>query len=185
MIRVLRFATVDRLYALTHGALYQFDRNPPGTGAWAPQVPVPASATAPPPPGVHIFMRPAPVPLPLPWPVAGANLPDWGAYNDLAIHNPAAGPRSSLYLATSHPLEPLWWFDGQNPGQWHPARLGTDMPPAPPLPAVVTVPGEWSTGGLATSGESSSGSDAAGGVTPGAGAAGGGVPAGPIALCPG
>jgi hypothetical protein len=132
-IRVLRWASPDRVYALTRGAIYQFDRNPPTTGAWT------AMAAAAPQLPVQLGIRQAPA-APLGWPVAGPNPPDRGAYNDLAIHNAATGPRGSLYLATSHPREPLWWFDGQNPGQWFPARLGSTDPPAPPLPATVPVP---------------------------------------------
>jgi hypothetical protein len=132
-IRVLRWAGPDRIYALMRGAIYQFDRNPPGNGAWTPM-----AAAAPQLP-VLLGLRTAP-PAALGWPVAGASPPDRGAYNDLAVHDPTAGPRGSLYLATSHPREPVWWFDGQNPGQWHPARLGTTVPPVPPLPATVPVP---------------------------------------------
>jgi len=132
-VRVVRWAGPDRIYAVTRGAIYQFDRSPPTTGPWTPM-----AAAAPQLP-VLLGMRPAPA-APLAWPVAGAAPPDLGAYNDLAVHNPAAGPRGSLYLATSHPLEPLWWFDGQNPGQWFPARLGTDVPPGPAAPLPATVP---------------------------------------------
>ncbi len=132
-IRVVRWAGPDRVYAVTCGAVYQFDRNPPATGPWTPM-----AAAAPQLPAL-LAMRPA-VAAPLAWPMVGANPPDRGAYNDLAVHNPAAGPRGSLYLATSHPLEPLWWFDGQNPGQWFPARLGTDVPPVPAAPLPATVP---------------------------------------------
>jgi hypothetical protein len=124
-IRALRWAGPDRLYAVLPGAIYRLDRNPPTVGAWAT---------------TNIVTRPAPplVAAPPPWPLAGANLPDAGALNDLAVHNPAAGAHGSFYVATSHPLEPVWWFDGA--GQWHPARLGTTDPPAPPLPAVPPLP---------------------------------------------
>ena len=135
-IRVLRWSGPDRVYALMRSAIYRFDRNPPTTGAWTPQLPAPPAVGAAAPPGVHIAMRVTPAAA-LGWPVAGANPPDRGTYNDLAVHSHAAG---SLYLATSHPREPLWWFDGQNPGQWFPARLGTTDPPVPPLPATVPVP---------------------------------------------
>ena len=124
-IRSVRWAGPDRLYVVLPGAIYRLDRNPPTVGAWA--------TTA-------IVTRPAPPAIPplLPWPVAGANLPDIGAMNDLAPHNPAAGPHGSFYVAMSHPLEPIWWFDGT--GVWHPARLGTINPPAPPLPALIPMP---------------------------------------------
>jgi hypothetical protein len=58
--------------------------------------------------------------------------------NDLAVHDASAGPHGSFYVATSHPLEPVWWFDGV--GRLHPARLGTPVPPAAPVPAVPTLP---------------------------------------------
>ena len=56
------------------------------------------------------------------------------------MHDRTAGPHGSFYVATSHPLEPLWWFDGT--GVWFPSGLGT-LPPAGPgvrVPAYsVTV----------------------------------------------
>jgi hypothetical protein len=64
------------------------------------------------------------VPVAPAWAAAGAaNQPDTGALNDLAPHDPTAGPHGSFYVATSHPLEPIWWFDGN--ALWQPARLGT------------------------------------------------------------
>ncbi|KPV48005.1 hypothetical protein SE17_40395, partial [Kouleothrix aurantiaca] len=109
-IRVLRWGSQDRLYAVLPGAIYRLDRNPPINGAWAT---------------TNIVTRPAPpvVAAAQPWPMPGANLPDSGALNDLAVHNAAAGAHGSFYVATSHPLEPIWWFDGV--GRWFPARLGT------------------------------------------------------------
>lgn len=126
-VHALRWGTPDRLYVMYRGAIYRLDRNPPTNGAWNP---------------TPINIRPAPpaVAAPLPWPVAAASLPAQGALNDLAVHDPAAGPDGSLYVATSHPLEPVWWYDGN--GRWHPARLGTDPPPAPPIPATVTMPAD-------------------------------------------
>lgn len=126
-VRALRWAGPDRLYVMLRGAVYRLDRNPPTNGAWVL---------------TPINVRPAPpaVAAPLPWPVAGPSLPDTGALNDLAVHNPAAGADGSLYVATSHPLEPVWWYDGA--GAWHPARLGTDPPPGPPVPATPTMPAD-------------------------------------------
>ena len=67
-------------------------------------------------------------------------IPPEGMLNDLAVHDQTAGPHGSFYVATSHPLEPLWWFDGT--GTWFPSELGT-LPPAGPgvrVPAYsVTV----------------------------------------------
>ena len=65
--------------------------------------------------------------------VSGPVIPPEGMLNDLAVHDQTAGPHGSFYVATSHPLEPLWWFDGT--GTWFPSQLGT-LPPAE-LGAVV------------------------------------------------
>lgn len=131
-VRALRWGTPDKLYVLMRGAIHRIDRNT-ATGTW-----------------IHspIHIRPAPpaVAAPLAWPVAGPSLPDTGALNDLAVHDPAAGNPNplnadgSFYVATSHPLEPVWWYDGA--GAWHPARLGTTDPPAPPVPATVAMPAD-------------------------------------------
>ncbi len=124
-IRVLRWGSQDRLYVVLPGAIYRLDRNPPINGAWAT---------------TNIVTRPAPpvVAAAQPWPMPGANLPDSGALNDLAVHNAAAGAHGSFYVATSHPLEPIWWFDGV--GRWFPARLGTTNPPAGPIPPAPPIP---------------------------------------------
>ncbi|CCK31821.1 hypothetical protein BN159_7442 [Streptomyces davaonensis JCM 4913] len=125
-IHALRWGGEDRLYVLQRGAVHRLDRNPALVGPWTLTT---------------IMTRPAPpvvAPAALPWPLAAATLPFAGALNDFAVHDPAAGPHGSLYVATSHPLEPLWWFDGN--ATWHPCRLGTLVPPAPPLPAVVPLP---------------------------------------------
>lgn len=114
-VRALRWSGPDRLYVLMQGALYRLDRTP-ATGTWT---------------RMTVVTRPAPpvVIPPLMWPSAAVTLPFIGSLNDLAVHIPSAGPHGSLYLATSHPLEPIWWFNGT--GEWHPARLGT-QPSAPP-----------------------------------------------------
>ena len=124
-VRAMRWAGPDRLCVLMHGAIYRLDRNPPTNGAWASTNIVTRTAA------------PAVAPPPA-WPVAAANLPDTGALNDLAIHNAGAGPHGSFYVATSHAQEPVWWFDGT--GQFHPVRLGTDVPPPPPVPGTPTMP---------------------------------------------
>ncbi len=126
-VRALRWGGPDRLYVMLRGAIYRLDRNPPTTGGWV-QTPI------------NVRPAPPPVVVPPPWPVAAASLPDAGALNDLAVHDPAAGPDGSLYVATSHPLEPIWWYDGN--GQWHPARLGSTDPPAPPLPPTPPLPAD-------------------------------------------
>ena len=61
--------------------------------------------------------------------VSGPAIPPEGALNDLAVHDPTAGPDGSFYVATSNPLEPLWWFDGT--GVWFPSGLGTLPPDGP------------------------------------------------------
>jgi hypothetical protein len=109
---------------LQRGAVHRLDRNPPLVGQWTrttilTRVAPPAVAAAP------------------PWPPAGAALPPIGAMNDLAVHNAAAGPHGSFYVATSHPLESLWWFDGT--ATWHPVRLGTPAA-APPAGAAIPIP---------------------------------------------
>jgi hypothetical protein len=118
-IRVLRWGSDHRLYALLPGAVYRLDRIP-ATGAWT---------------RTRIHQRPAmPLIFARPPPVAGANLPPDGTLNDLAVHDVTAGPNGSFYLGTSHPTEPVWWFDGANPGTWHPCGLGVLPPPAPAPP---------------------------------------------------
>jgi hypothetical protein len=118
-IRALRWATDHRLYAVMRGAVHRLDRIP-GTTNWA---------------RTRIGQRPA-VPLgPAPAPAAAADPPAEGAYNDLAVHDPGRAAHGSFYLATSHPTEPVWWFDGGAApgGRWHPAGLGV-------LAAVQPVP---------------------------------------------
>jgi hypothetical protein len=122
-IHILRWAGPDRLYVLQRGAVHRLDRNPPVTGQWTRTTILTRAA----PPAVAA----APV-----WPVAAAVLPPIGALNDLAVHVAAAGPHGSLYVATSHPLEPLWWFDGT--ATWHPSRLGT-QPTAPPAGGPIPI----------------------------------------------
>ena len=59
---------------------------------------------------------------------ARAGDPAGGMLNDLAVHDQTAGPHGSFYVATSHPLEPLWWFDRPLPS---PTGLGL-LPPGGP-----------------------------------------------------
>ena len=127
-IRALRWGGDHRLYALLPGAVYRFDRDP-ATMAWSRPV-------------TQIALRPAmPAVPPPPAAVAGPSLPPDGTLNDLAVHDVTAGPHGSFYLATSHPTEPVWWFDGT--GTWHPCGLGVLPPPggAPPgTPDGVRAP---------------------------------------------
>ena len=115
-IRAMRWQTPTRLLALTRGTLHALV-DPGAPGAWTPtqvatRMPVPVAG----------------VPAIAPAPAAAAGLPGFGEYNDLGVHDPAVG---SLYLATSHPLDPVWWWDGV--GQCHPTGLGT-------LPAGTRAP---------------------------------------------
>ena len=107
-IRALRWQTPLRLLAVTRGTVHALT-DPGAPGAWG-RTPV-ATRQAVPGGGV-------PAAVPAPAPIAGA-LPGFGEYNDLAVHDPVAG---SFYLATSHPLEPLWWWDG---ARCHPTGLGS------------------------------------------------------------
>jgi hypothetical protein len=106
-IHVLRWQSPTVLLAVTDGTVHSLT-DPGGTAAWAlAQV---ATRAALPVGGV---------PSPPPPPVAAASLPGFGRYNDLAVDPTVAG---AFYLATSHPLEPLWWWDG---AQCHPTTLGS------------------------------------------------------------
>jgi hypothetical protein len=126
-IRVLRWGTVDRLYVLMPGALYRFDRNE--AGKWN---------------RTRIEKRPTlPVGGTPPPAAAGRRLPPNGSMNDLAVHDVDAGPHGSFYVATSHPEEPLWWFDGTN--RFHPCGLGADGGMTAPGYAVVVDPDDAST----------------------------------------
>ncbi|MGZ6670760.1 MAG: hypothetical protein ACXVFM_00235 [Solirubrobacteraceae bacterium] len=121
-IRALRWGADHRLYALLPGAVYRLDRDP-GTMRWATPV-------------TRIVQRPAmPAVGGPPAAAAGPNLPPDGTLNDLAVHDATAGPHGSFYLATSHPTEPVWWFDGT--GTWHPAGLGVLAAVQPPPPGTT------------------------------------------------
>lgn len=115
-IRALRWAGEDRLYALMRGAVHRLDRNT-GNGRWT---------------RTRIYRRTAAGPV---IPVAvGPDLPREGALNDLAVHDPAAGPHGSFYLATANSVQPLWWFDGT--ATWHPCMLGDPLPGGPGVTAT-------------------------------------------------
>ncbi|WP_460458413.1 hypothetical protein [Angustibacter peucedani] len=118
-VRALRWRDDNRLIALTRGSLHQLT-HPGGPGAWAAAVV--ATRTAVPVAGV---------PAVVPAPAAGPGLPGFGEYNDVGVHDPATG---SCYLATSHPLDPVWWWDGV--GTCHPTTLGT-LPKGTRAPAYA------------------------------------------------
>ena len=125
-VRAMRWAGPDRLYVLMPGAAHRLDRNPANRAWRRTRILLRAVAAAP-----GAAAAPA---------VSGPVIPPEGMLNDLAVHDQTAGPHGSFYVATSHPLEPLWWFDGT--GTWFPSQLGT-LPPAGPgvrVPAYsVTV----------------------------------------------
>lgn len=117
-VRVLRWADEHRLYAVMPGAVHRLERNP-GNLSWQPVR--------------RIALRTATSPVA---PAVGPGLPRDGALNDLAVHLPREGTHGSFYLATSHPLEPVWWFDGTD--TWHPCTLGT-VPPGTRAAAYSVV----------------------------------------------
>ncbi len=120
-IRALRWRDTTRLLAVTRGSVHQVT-DPGGAGAWGAAV----VATRLPVPG-------AGVPAVVPAPAAAAGLPGFGEYNDVGVHDPGVG---SFYLATSHPLDPLWWWDGV--ATCHPTGLGT-LPAGTRAPAYAVV----------------------------------------------
>lgn len=119
-IRVLRWASPTVLFAVTEGTVHSLT-DPGGAAPWA----LAAVATR---PAVPVAGAPAVVPAP----VAGPNLPAYGAYNDLALDPTLPG---AFYLATGHPLEPVWWWDGAT---CHPTTLGT-LPAGTRSPAYSVV----------------------------------------------
>jgi hypothetical protein len=119
-IRVLRWQSPTVLLAVTEGAVHSLT-DPGAPGAWAL---APVATRAP----VPVGGPPAVVPAP----AAGPNLPAFGSYNDLAADPTLPG---AFYLATGHPLDPLWWWDGAT---CHPTTLGT-LPNGTRSPAYSVV----------------------------------------------
>jgi hypothetical protein len=119
-IRVLRWQSPTVLLAVTEGAVHSLT-DPGAPGAWvlaqvAARLPVPVGG----PPAV------------VPAPAVSPALPAFGSYNDLAVDPTLPG---AFYLATGHPLEPLWWWDG---ARCHPTTLGT-LPAGTRSPAYSVV----------------------------------------------
>ena len=107
-VRVLRWGDADRLYVVMPGAIYRLDRGDEASGS-----------------GTGIDKRPTlPVRARPPAGRAAARTCRRRLANDLAVHDVTAGPHGSFYVATSHPVEPVWWFDGK--GRFHPCGLGAD-----------------------------------------------------------
>jgi hypothetical protein len=107
-IRALRWADENRIYAVLPGAVYRLERDA-NTRRWTPR---PTTILT----RVAASGDPAPA-------VPGRTMPPHGALNDLVVHNPDEGRLGSFYLATSHPLEPVWFFDGD--ATWFPSTLGS------------------------------------------------------------
>jgi hypothetical protein len=108
-IHVLRWQSPTVLLAVTEGTVHSLT-DPGKPGAWA----LAQIAT-------RAVLPTAGAPAAPPAPVAAPTLPGLGRYNDLAVDPTLPG---AFYLATSHPLEPLWWWDGT---QCHPTTLGTAL----------------------------------------------------------
>lgn len=119
-IRVLRWQSPTVLLAATDSAVHSLT-DPGGAVAWA----LAQVATRPP---LPVGGPPAVVPAP----AAAPTLPAYGSYNDLAPDPTVAG---AFYLATGHPLDPVWWWDGAT---CHPTTLGT-LPAGTRSPAYSVV----------------------------------------------
>jgi len=122
-VRVLRWATADQLWVLCRRGLYQMQRGAAGrwtrTGVSLQDVLHPAKSTD----------------------VAASDV-----CNDIAVHNPAAGPFGSLYLAMLGDLSTddddlLWWWDGTS--KWHKTGLASKTTAA--ALAVAVEPGHIDT----------------------------------------
>ncbi|WP_123025997.1 hypothetical protein [Mycolicibacterium stellerae] len=98
-IRILRWATPNRLWVLCSRGLHRLDRV---AGAWQPRVDISLK---------DVFH-----------PSKSTDVSSSDKCNDLAVHDPARGAHGSVYLALTGDLsaegdEQLWWFDGA--GKWH------------------------------------------------------------------
>ncbi|RZS86834.1 hypothetical protein EV189_2250 [Motilibacter rhizosphaerae] len=115
-VRALRWASADRLYAVTKGAVHVLQRPAAGSPWTRTTIDKRDDAS----PQDHL--------------VSG-RLPFEGTLNDLAVHDPARADLGSFYLATSEPVQPLWWFDGGPPRPGEPKSRGTfwpcELPTAP------------------------------------------------------
>ncbi|MGI8759491.1 MAG: hypothetical protein ACR2K0_09320, partial [Acidimicrobiales bacterium] len=94
-IRVLRWATVDRLWVMQRRSLFHLRRQ---AGVW--QTPITTVALT------DVFH-----------PAKKTDVAASDTCNDIAVHDPARGTRGSLYLALSGDLtaedsDQLWWYNG-------------------------------------------------------------------------
>ncbi len=119
-IRVLRWVSPTVLMVATNSAVHTLTQ-PGGAGVWG----LAQVATR---PALPVVGPPAVVPAP----AMGPNLPAFGSYNDLAPDPTLPG---AFYIATAHPLDPVWWWDGAN---CHPTTLGT-LPDGTRSPAYSVV----------------------------------------------
>jgi hypothetical protein len=99
-LRVLRWATPDRLWVLCARGLHHLDRN--AAGVWQPRADISLR---------DVFH-----------PHRSTDVTETDTGNDLAVHDPARGAHGSVYLALTGDLsaeddEQLWWFDGGS--GWH------------------------------------------------------------------
>jgi hypothetical protein len=122
-VRVLRWATVDRLWVLCKRGLSQMQRD--GAGHWSR-----ADVS------LEDVLHPA----------KSTDVASSDTANDIAVHDPARGPFGSLYLAMLGDLSTddddlLWWWDGSS--EWHKTGLATKTTAA--ALAVAVEPGHLDT----------------------------------------
>jgi hypothetical protein len=119
-IRVLRWATVDRLWVMQGRSLYQLRRV---GGVW--ETPITRVSLE------QVFH-----------PAKKTDTAPTDTCNDIAVHDPARGTRGSLYLALNGDLaaedsDQLWWFDGTD--RWF--RTGLRARTTAAAIAVAVEPG--------------------------------------------
>jgi hypothetical protein len=122
-VRVLRWATADRLWVLCGRGLYQMQRDAHGRWTRADL-------------SLQDVLHPA----------KSTDVAASDVGNDIAVHNPAAGPFGSLYLAMLGDLSTddddlLWWWDGTS--KWHKTGLASKTTAA--ALAVAVEPGHIDT----------------------------------------
>jgi hypothetical protein len=118
-VRVLRWATVDRLWVVCKRGVYQMQRD--GAGHWTRKDV-----------SLKDVLHPA----------KSTDVAATDVANDIAVHDPARGSLGSLYLALLGDLstsddDQLWWFDGSS--TWHKTGLAAKTNAA--ALAVAVEPG--------------------------------------------